>query len=58
MAVSLVVVILCDLATGGVFMGIRLLTVMETFPALLVDVPSLAVNVKLQIQYNHYSQCR
>ena len=28
-------------------MGARLLTVMETFPALLVDVPSLAVKVKL-----------
>ena len=36
-----------SVTTGGVFMGTRLLTVMETFPALLVDVPSLAVNVKL-----------
>ena len=58
MAVSLVVVILCDLATGGLFMGARLLTVMETFPALLVDVPSLAVNGNYQIQYTPYLQCR
>ena len=45
--VSLVVVTLCDLATGGVFIGVMLLTVIETFAALLVEDPSLAVNVKL-----------
>ena len=37
----------CDLATGGVFIGVMLLTVIETLAALLVEDPSLAVNVKL-----------
>ena len=41
------VVTFCDLATGGVFIGVMLLTVIETLAALLVEDPSLAVNVKL-----------
>ena len=48
--VSSLVVTLCDSATGGVLIGAsgaKEFTVMETFPVLLVEVPSLAVNVKL-----------
>jgi hypothetical protein len=47
--VSRFVVTLCDLATGGVLICVTGLTVIETLAVLLVELSSVAVNVKLSV---------